>query len=365
MYNKKSKTMNRKNLYWTALCLTMSLSFLSSCRSDDDELEEIVIPSEYIYVLNSGLMGYNNTTLTLYDVEEEKAATQCIFEAQNGRRLGDTGQDIIVYGEKIYIAMSGEATIEVTDLEAKSIRQIETAGEPRALAAHGGKVYVTYFNGYVARIDTGSLAVEETVAVGRNPEQLAVSGGKLFVANSGGLDFNTEVGYDKTVSVVDIERFREERKIDVVINPCDVVADNSGNVYVVSIGNYGDIPTVVQKMNATGTVSVVTDFNGTNITAAGNLLYALHSEFDENWNSTTTFYAYNMSNNTVSSDNFIGDTKIDNPFKISSDAVSGDIFITSSDYISAGDVYIFNKSHQFVNKFEAGLNPIKAVKVLR
>ena len=53
------------------------------------------------------------------------------FLAQNGRGLGDTAQDMIVYGDKMYITVSGENTIEVTDLHAKSIKQIETDGQPR------------------------------------------------------------------------------------------------------------------------------------------------------------------------------------------------------------------------------------------
>jgi YVTN family beta-propeller protein len=297
---------------------------------------------------------------------ENETVTQHFFESQNKRRLGDTGQDIIVYGDKLYIAMFGESTIEVTDLEAKEIKQIKTEGQPRNFEAYGGKIYVTYFNGYVARIDTSSLVVEATVKVGRNPEQLAVSNGKLFVANSGGLDFNTETGYDKTVSVIDIATFTEERKIEVGINPCDVVADNSGNVYVVSMGNYMDIPTVIQKINATtGAVTVMTDFNGSYLTATGNTLYTIHLEYDAFWNQTVTYYAYDMANNLVLSNHFIGDTTIDNPFKVCSDVASGDVFITSSDYISDGDVYVFDKTGQFMRKFEAGLNPIKAVKIKR
>ena len=38
---------------------------------------------------------------------------------KNGMGLGDTAQDMIVYGDKMYIAVYGESTIEVTDLKAK------------------------------------------------------------------------------------------------------------------------------------------------------------------------------------------------------------------------------------------------------
>ena len=352
-------TMNKKIFNLIALCAMMALSF-TSCSKDEDPLVELVIPSEYIYVLNSGRMNSNNASLTMYNLKDG-SVTKDIFEAQNGRRLGDTGQDLVVYGSKMYIAMYTESTIEVTDLEAKSIKRIETGGQPRSFTIHEGKVYVSYVNGYIARIDTASLNVEATVQVGRNPEQLTVANGKLYVANSGGFDYSTEMGYDRTVSVVDIASFTETKKIEVVLNPTEMESDDAGNVYVVSKGNYGDIPNTLQKINTqTDAVSVISDIDGTIITTAGNTLYSVYSQ----WGVAEIFYyAYNTVNNSVISGNFIGNTNISGPYQINYDAAYESLFITSSDYTNDGDVYIFDKNNTFVNTFEAGLNPMKAVYV--
>ena len=366
-------TMNKKIFNLIALCAMMTLSF-TSCNKEDDPLppvepevpvepDEPLVPSEYIYVLSSGNMGSNNSSLSMYN-KKDKTVTKDIFQTQNGRRLGDTGQDIIVYGSKMYIAVSGESTIEVTDLDAKSIRQIESEGQPRYFAVHGGKVYVTYFNGYVARIDTVSLEVDAKVQVGRNPEQLTVANEKLYVANSGGLDYDTEVGYDKTVSVVDIASFSETKKIEVVINPCDIVYDNKGKVYVVSIGNYFDVPNTLQMIDInTDEVYVMDDVNGTFLSVSQNTMYMMHSQYDTNWNEIIKYYSYDLTENKVISDNFIGSTEVSKPYRIAADAVSGEIYITSSDYINDGDVYIFDKTCTFVDNFEVGLNPIKAVRI--
>ena len=357
--------MDKRFFMLSVLYATMAAHVLTSCKGDDEPVEEPVVPSEYLYVLNNGRYGSNNASLTLYDVEKG-STTHRFFEAQNGRRLGDTGQDLMVYGSKLYIAMFGESTVEVTDLEAKSVKQIKTEGQPRYLAAYGGKVYVTYFNGYVARIDTASLSVEAKTSVGRNPEQIAVANGKLYVANSGGLDFNTETGYDKTVSVIDIASFTETRKIEVVANPSEVVFDKNSHIYVVSNGNYMDIPNVLQKINInTGDVSVVTAIQATYMTTVGTKLYAIHSQYDSNWNQVISFYSYDLASNTRLSENFVGSAKVDFPYKISSDEESGEIYITSSDWINDGDVYLFDKFNQFIGKFEAGLTPMKVVKIKR
>lgn len=355
--------MNKNFFYLIALCAAIALPFFTSCNDDDDPTEEPVIPSEYIYVLSSGNYGSNNTVLSMYNVKDG-TVTRDIFEVQNGRRLGDTGQDLIVYGSKIYIAVFGESTIEVTDLEAKSVKQISTEGQPRYFAAYEGKVYVTYYNGYVARIDTVSLDVEGKVRVGRNPEQLTIANKKLYAANSGGLDYNTEVGYDKTVSVIDIASFTETKKIEVVINPCDITSDNSGNVYLISKGNYGDIPNTLQKIDSkTDEVSVMDDLNGTFFAILDNTLYTVHSQYDATGAQIASFYSYDVVNRKVLSDNFIGTTEISQPYTITADKTFGNIYIATSDYVNDGDVYVFDSAEKFVTKFEAGLNPMKAVRV--
>jgi YVTN family beta-propeller protein len=353
--------MKKNFFYQVALSMAVAVPFFTSCSGNDDPADETLIASEYIYVLNSGNMNSNDASLSRYDVKEN-TVTKDVFEAQNGRRLGDTGQDMVLYGGKIYITMTGERTIEVTDLEAKSIRQIRTESGPRSLAVYEGKVYVTYQNGYVARIDTTTLEVEAKVQVGRNPEQLTVTNGKLYVANSGGLDYNTEVGYDKTVSVVDIASFTEIKKIEVAVNPSEVESDQSGNVYVISKGNYGDIPNTLQKINpATDAVSVLEGINGVIFTMAGNTLYAIYSQWGV---ADIYYYAYDAVNNRVLSDHFIGDTELSaKPDQLNYEATYEHLFIMTSDYIVDGDVYIFDKDRKFVRKFEAGLNPMKAVYV--
>ena len=207
-----------------------------------------VAVDNFIYILNEGLFNANNSSLTRYNVDDASVVKDCFAEA-NGKGIGDTANDICVYGSKMYIAVAEENVIWVTDKSARILEKIETAGKPRYLATAEGCVYATYYNGYVARIDTLAMCVDATVPVGRNPEQLCAVGGKLFVANSGGLDYNSEVGYDKTVSVVDIESFTEVKKIEVAANPANIVASENGFVYLVSLGNYSTVPNTLQCIN--------------------------------------------------------------------------------------------------------------------
>ena len=311
------------------------------------------------YVLNSGDWQSSNSSLTKYDLTTGHAV-QNYFELQNGRGLGNTANDMLVHGSKMYIAVSGESTIEITSLDAKSLKQIKCGGQPRYLASHADKVYVTYYDGSVARIDTASLKVDAMVAVGRNPEQLAVYNGCLYVANSGGMDYNTAVGYDKTVSVVDLATFSEVEKIEVVCNPA-VVVSCEGGVYVASYGNYYDVPSTLQYISPDGAVSVVEECSKmTEFCYSAGRLYGFFSEYDENWNATTTYLSYDIANESVDSP-WIKEAFLPAPYKVC--AAGEYVCVTSSDYMNDGDTYLYDTDGMLVHTVPSGLNPVKAVVV--
>lgn len=201
-----------------------------------------------IYILNEGLWGSNNSSLTRYNPADGSVVNDCFLTA-NGQSIGDTASDIVVCGDRMFIAVATDKVVWVTDAAASIIKKIEMDGQPRYMASVAGKVYVTLYDGRVARIDVESFDVEGVVSVGRNPEQLCVAAGKLFVANSGGLDYNTAIGYDKTVSVIDIATFKEVVKIDVALNPANILTAADGYVYLVSLGNYGSVPNTLQRIN--------------------------------------------------------------------------------------------------------------------
>lgn len=330
----------------------------------EDAINEPIPPTPVsgYYFLNSGKFGNNNASLYFY--KEDGTLEADVFKTKNGRGLGDSAQDMIVYGNKMYIAMYNSGTIEVTDLEGKSIKQIKAEDsplQPRALIADGGYVYASLYNGYVARLDTIDFNINKT-AVGRNPEQMVIAKNQLYVANSGGLDHNTEVGYDKTVSVVNLESFTETRKIEVGTNPCSMQVDSKENVYVISMGNYEDIPNMLQVIDPdTDEVTVIG--NATEMTMLNDKIYMYYSQYDANWNQTITFYVYDT-DKAETTEGFISDgSNVAKPYKICSDPKNNSIMVMESDYTSNGDVYIFNEAGALRNKVEVGLNPMKGVAV--
>lgn len=357
----------RTFLFMSALCALTLFSFTGCEKNndipdDDDSVEKL---NGFIF-LNSGNKGNNNSGLSYYNMSTAKIDVDA-FKTINNRGLGDTANDIIKYGSKLYIAVYGSNTIEVLDETGESIKQIKSSGDaalqPRYMTSYEGKIYVSLFDGYVARLDTATLEIENKVKVGRNPEQLVVANNKLYVVNSGGMDYNTPVGYDKTVSVIDLSSFTEIKKIEVVTNPANVVTDNQGDVYVVSLGNYGDIPNTFQRIDTQkDEVSVITETKATELASTGDKLYILHSQYDANWNQTISYICYDAINEKVISNNFITDgTTIAKPYKIGVEPSTGYIYITESDYKTNGDIYFFNASGKKQYQYSVGLNPVKAL----
>lgn len=333
---------------------------------DPDVSEKAAVALPGAYVLSSGKNGSNNSSLTYYDFATKEVVPDLFMDANN-RGLGDTANDMLIYGSKIYIAVYGSNVIEVTDLQGKSLKQITSNSSdpllPRSFTYNEGKVYVSLYDGYVARLDTASLAIEAKVQVGRNPEQMAIAHNLLYVANSGGLDYNTEKGYDKTVSIIRLSSFTEKKKLDVVTNPVNMVRDNQGDIYLVSMGNYGDIPNTFQRIDTEAEeVKPVEVTNATEMASVGDKLYMIYSQYDANWNQTISYISYDAMNESVISTNFITDgTTIAKPYKLSADAATNYIFVTESDYTNNGDIYAFDPSGKLQFKFESGLNPVKVV----
>ena len=231
--------------------LLMGTAVMTSCSDDNDGPKTYL--QEYstgAYVVNSGNM-YNKIESSLTAIDyASSTATQKVFKAANGRSLGNTANDGIVYGNKIYLAVDQSNTIEVIDKKTKqSIKQIKTTdllgkaegAEPRHISADGGKVYFTTYGGYVAAVDTTSFALQKKWQVGSYPEGLVIAHGNIYVANS---------NYGKgggNISCINLSNDKVETKnIEGVNNPtCIYYASNvlyvlDNQYYDASYNAYGE-----------------------------------------------------------------------------------------------------------------------------
>ncbi len=316
------------------------------------------------YVLSEGLFNLNNSTLARYSFKDNKLIHD-YFSVLNRRGLGDTANDMAIYGSKLYIVVNVSSTVEVVDINTGlSIRQISLVSEhgnsrqPRHIAFHQDKAYVCSYDGSVARIDTASLAVEQFAQAGRNPEDLCVQKGKLYVSNSGGLDWEG-IGVDRTVSVIDLASFSEIKKIEVGPNPGQIEAGPDGSVFVATHGaniTEGDYHFVEIDSR---TDAVVRTYNEKVLNFAINDQVA----YLYNYNHTTqesSIRMLNLKTGKTLRENFITDgTEITTPYSIHVNPYSGNVYISDAfNYMVLGDLLCFNPQGQCLFRLQSiGLNP--------
>lgn len=346
------------------------------CNDLYDVPEPTICPSEdletaAIYVLNEGLIDMNNSTLAYYSFDDQKLEKR-YFKKQNKRGLGDTANDMKIYGSKIYIVVCASSQIEVIRAsDGISIGQIPlfredgVARQPRYIDFYKNKAYICLFDGTVARIDTASLQVEASVKVGRNPDGICITNGKIYVSNSGGLD---KPNYDNTVSVIDIATFTEIKKIEVGSNPYTIKTDHRGDVYVVTRGDYGADTYKFHKIDSytDKVVHTFKDLPVLNFAINGDLAYLYSYDFNtqSNW-----IKVFNLRTGQIERDLFITDgTQIRTPYGIDVNPVNGDVYIAGADptFSASGDLYCFNFEGKLKFTLEnIGLNPNHTVFINR
>ncbi|RYG48893.1 MAG: YncE family protein [Chitinophagaceae bacterium] len=221
----------------------------SSCKKDDvSPLQPVIPAAKGIYVLSEGTFGGNNSKLGF---RESSTATVYpdFFSQQNPSQaggLGDTGNDMIIYGGKVYIVMNNSANVTVLNAaDGNFITRISFLNgtvnkNPRYAVGAAGKVFVTSYDNTVSVIDTTTLTITGSITVGSNPEHVVVSGNRLYVTNSGGLNYPN---VDSTVSVINLNTLTEERKVTVGLNPQRLAVNASGDIWVTGYGDaFGAVP---------------------------------------------------------------------------------------------------------------------------
>lgn len=342
--------------------------FMVFCRKEEEIIPststEVVYPDPQVgtikgfFLLNEGSMGSNKSTLDYFDYETG-IYTKNIYAERNPnvvKELGDVGNDIQIYGDKLYAVINNSHFVEVMDVNtAKHITQISIPN-CRYIVFKDKYAYVSSYAGpvqldpnarlgYVAKIDTATLKVVGACTVGYQPEEMVIAGNKLYVANSGGYRVPN---YDKTLSVIDLETFAEIKKIEVGINLHRQELDRYGNIWVSSRGNYRDTPSktfvIDSKMDK---VTDTLDLPNSNMTRCGDSLYVYSTEWNYTTNSNTITYAIvNTRTKTITDHNFIKDgteKSIKIPYGVAVNSLTKEIFITDAkDYVTPGALYCFS-----------------------
>ena len=344
-----------------------AMMLLVACREEQfifvPEEVEVTLP-EYtslqgFYLLNEGNMYSNKATLDYYNFRTGRY-TRNVFAFANPnvpKEMGDVGNDLGIYGSKLYAVINCSNKIDVMDKNSvKKIGQIDIPN-CRYIKFYGGYAYVTSYagpvelspeytqRGYVAKIDTATLQVVDKCLVGFQPDELDIVNGKIYVANSGGY---MVPNYENTVSVIDIDTFTEDSRIEIAINLQCCKADSHGMLWLSSRGDYYDNQSKLYVYDTRHQrLAKTLDLRVSNMWLDGDSLYVIGAQFSYvTMNYETTYAIINTLTMEQVSSKFITDgtdATIVMPYGIAVNPITKDIYVTdASSYVDAGRLYCFS-----------------------
>lgn len=370
---------------FSSFVLTAAVILTGSCMNSKPPVGVLPEPGELgrLYILNEGVMGMGNSSIDFYDFADGTYVTDA-FPAANPDvtlGLGDTGNDLAVYGGKLWAVMNGSDLVEVMD--ASTMEHIRAIDVPvcRDIAFSGRYAYVTSWAGNVSddgdrtgmvyRIDINSLSIAGTVEVGYQPEDIAALDGKIYVANSGGM---TD-GYDNRLSIIDEESFSLERAVEIAANICDIAPDAYGRLWISSPGDYYSVHSGIYVYDTvSGTVlkpesganilpEWINDIRVSSMYSTGSHLWVLGNENEWDYTAGAGKYclytidcqALTMTRTELSR---TGAESISNPYGIWVSPDEKTIAITdAASYTEPGYIMFLDANLNFVSSFQTGFLP--------
>ena len=368
--------MKRFSIFYVA-CLILAM--VSSCREDF-----YIIPSQNqdtgvaptrgdivgMYVLNEGNMGSNKASIDYLDLDENKPTVHYlrnIYSERNPnvvKELGDVGNDIKIYGSKLWIVVNVSNKVEVAPADScKRITQINIPN-CRYLAFKDGFAYVSSYVGpvkldqdaplgMVYKVDTVDFKKKDSVVVGYQPEALCIVDNKLYVANSGGY---RAPNYDNTLSEIDLTTFKEIRKIKVGLNLHHCQVDHYGQIWVTSRGNYNDVPSRIYWLykghNQLYEVIDSIDTPVSGLSIVGDSLYYYGSAWNNATATNTISYGLiNVRTHQTIDTNLFSSPQIKNitmPYGIMVNPTERDFYLMDAkNYVSSGSLLHFKPDGTF------------------
>lgn len=361
-----------KQLKFAAIALLVAVGF-TACSEDDPTPNLAPLRGEAgMYVINQGNSS-GNVAGALDFIAQNGTKTDSVFFKANGQLIGDAPQKPIIYGSKMYVPVFASNLVWVLDANTATVIASVQTNQPEAVCASNGHVYISNNDGFVTRIDTTTYTKSTPLAVGPNPYGIAAANGKVYVACSDANNYGA--GYaNSAIAVIDEATFSKVKSItnEGITDPWEMVADNSGNVYVTTPYTANK----VWKIDANDNVSALCDgtYIATNTqnrtsraTGKQDLLYVIHAVTD--WNTYTTTISssvYNAATGAQLSNNFL-QTPANTaeytfaPICMDVNPANGDIYVCSDNgsngYAKPGYINVYTSNGAFSKRIATGIHP--------
>jgi DNA-binding beta-propeller fold protein YncE len=247
---KKQQSNNTMHCSALIRCLAVSLLIFSSCKKE--EIKSIVVTTpdsgHTTLVINEGTFNWGNASLSAISTLNSSVENN-IFEAKNGRPLGDVFQSIFPYKEELWLIVNNSQKIErINSKTFASLGAISNLQSPRyALQVSENKVYVSDLYANAVHIINPSTATKTgEISCPGWTEEMILHNGLAWVCNvRRNKLFAINVTTDQIVDSVEVGD-----------SPTSIVKDKNGHIWALCEGNLppGETAGSIWKINPeTGT----------------------------------------------------------------------------------------------------------------
>jgi len=328
--------------------LILVLFVFSSCQKE--KIVEPVLPQgEKIGVLvsNEGNFNWGNASLSLIEPQEKKIYNNVFYNANN-TPLGDVLQSIYVQNNFAYLVVNNsQKIVKISLKDFKELAEYSGLTSPRYMVIHNNKAFVSdlYANAVsvVNLNNPGENSVIKQINVNGWTEEMDTNFNYLYVA---GVSTNQ-------VYVINMTNNLLVDSIPTSNAPMSVKFDKEGYLWVYC-GDFESETYTLQRIDI-ATKEPVLKIE----LPANNTQYA--TKMTINADKNKIYLIYNgikcMGINDTTLSNFISNSSIQTPYGIGIDK-DGNIYIADAkDFVSEGNIYVYNKMGQFLSKYQAGIIP--------
>lgn len=359
--------MKKLNLLW----VTLLAMLLFACKPDTpptpvdptDTIQPFSLKG--VYVLNEGNYQFSNSSLSFYNPETDTVGNNLFYKA-NDAPLGDVGQSLALYEDKLFIVVNNSNLIYKVDANTiqidmnKPFKLLDFYSPREMHIVAPNKAYVSDLIGTdLWIVDPQTMTHTGTIAMGNTTEKMVQVGNELYVSNWS-LYYVDPTSHDSynTVQVVDLNNDVKVADIEVGKEPNTMAVDKNGHIWVLCEGRswdygYGENPSLWEIDPMLKTANKRYEFDGTAMVvranASGTSLFLLYNNEVRRFDLATltlsdTFritanpegWFYNMAVNPANGDIYVADVK---------------------NYMTNGVVYRYSEDGVLLSSFEAGIIP--------
>ena len=326
--------------------LFLILTLLSSSSFAQNHVHQVLI-------LNEGLYGYDSlVTVGSYDPLTETYTT--VVEIDSSR----FASDLIIDSTFFYVAADNKILKYHLDTY-ELLAEVNVEGV-RNLAIHNSYLfasrgeYAVQYNSYLHVYDKNTLSYVFELDTINGPkaatQNLIVDQGKLYIAVNNGYDWGNEEGLVGVIDANSLDYISEFDLGDDGKNPDNMMLQDN-NLYTVNNKDWSG--SSISQINletgivVTKNISAAPTGCGTSCLRAGKIIYQISQD--------SLLFQWDPMGEGEDNSSEIG--LFDNFYELAEDKINSKLYASSTDYVSFGNIHIYDENYNLESTFTTGISP--------